>query len=108
MEGLVYSGKAWAIRLANFSIPSTKRFLSACRIIPIVNKVELHPLIPQHELVEFCQSHGIIVVAHQPLGGEPANNGRDGHDVASSPMLNAVTARIAQQCETTLAQVCLS
>lgn len=108
MEGLVHNGKARAIGLANFSIIKTKRILSTCRIVPAVNQVELHPLLPQHDLVEFCHSHGILVVAHQPLGGEPVNNGREGHDTGSSPLNNPAIAQVARQCGMTPAQVCLS
>lgn len=108
MEGLVRSGKARAIGLANFSITKTKRILSTCQITPAVNQVELHPLLPQHDLVEFCQRHGILVVAHQPLGGEPVNNGREGHNKAASPLNNATIVQVAKQCGITPAQVCLS
>ncbi|KAG8161968.1 hypothetical protein KVR01_007733 [Diaporthe batatas] len=108
MEGLVRSGKARAIGLANFSITKMKRILSTCQIIPAVNQVELHPLLPQYDLVEFCRRHGILVVAHQPLGGEPVNNGREGHDKAASPLNNATITEAAKQCGITPAQVCLS
>ncbi|KAG6362499.1 hypothetical protein INS49_010731 [Diaporthe citri] len=108
MEDLVRKGKARAIGLANFSITKAKRILSTCRILPAVNQVELHPLLPQHDLVEFCHSHGILVVAHQPLGGEPVNNGREGHDTGSSPLNNPAIVQVARQCGMTPAQVCLS
>lgn len=66
MESLVDKGKARAIGLANFSMTKTKRILSTCRILPAVNQVELHPLLPQHDLVEFCHSNGILLVAINP------------------------------------------
>lgn len=108
MERLVDKGKARAIGLANFNITKTKRILSTCRILPAVNQVELHPLLPQNDLVEFCHSNGILVVAHQPLGGEQVNNGREGHDARSSPLNNPTIAQVARQCGMTPAQVCLS
>lgn len=73
-----------------------------------MNQVELHPLLPQHELVEFCHRHDILVIAHQPLGGEPVNNGREGHDTVSSPLNNPVFNQVAKHCGMTPAQVCLS
>ena len=75
--------------LSNFNILKTKRFgnyllisyrylhtyppriLEVARIIPAVNQVELHPFLPQHELFEFSTNHGILLMAHQPLGGRP-------------------------------------
>lgn len=108
MEELVRNGKARAIGLANFSITKTKRILSTCRILPAVNQVELHPLLPQDDLVEFCHRHGILVVAHQPLGGESVNNGREGHDIGSSPLNNPAIAQVARLCGMTPAKVCLS
>ncbi|KAM7204976.1 NADP-dependent oxidoreductase domain containing protein [Rhypophila sp. PSN 637] len=71
MEKLVDSGKARAIGLSSFSILKTKRVLEVASIIPAVNQVEIHPYFPQHELVDFSASHGILVMAHQPLGGRP-------------------------------------
>ena len=36
-------------------------------VAPVVNQVELHPLLPQPELVAFCRAHGIQTVAYSPL-----------------------------------------
>ncbi|SPQ25705.1 80cd6532-9d7f-4fa3-bb68-de2949bee57c [Thermothielavioides terrestris] len=71
MERLVESGKARAIGLSNFNILKTKRILEVARIIPAVNQVEIHPYFPQRELLEFSSRHGILLMAHQPLGGRP-------------------------------------
>ncbi|KAI8836857.1 aldo-keto reductase [Chytridium lagenaria] len=43
--------------------------LRSCRIRPVVNQVELHPYLPQHELLEFCKNENIQVAAYSPLGG---------------------------------------
>lgn len=108
MEGLVHSGKARAIGLANFSMTKTKRILETCQIRSSANQVELHPLLPQRALVEFCHRHGILVIAHQPLGGEPVNNGREGHNAGSSPLNHPTLIQVGTQCGMTSAQVCLS
>ncbi|KAK1253274.1 hypothetical protein MKX07_001351 [Trichoderma sp. CBMAI-0711] len=71
MEKLVDLGLARSIGLSNFNILKTKRILSTARIIPVVNQVEIHPYFPQQELFEFSSKHGIILMAHQPLGGRP-------------------------------------
>ncbi|KAI2634224.1 NADP-dependent oxidoreductase domain-containing protein [Hypomontagnella submonticulosa] len=59
------------IGLSNFNILKTKKILEVARIIPAVNQVEIHPYLPQHELHLFSAKHGILIMAHQPLGGRP-------------------------------------
>lgn len=71
MEKLVESGKARSIGLSNFNILKTKRVLGVAKIVPAVNQVEIHPYHPQQELFEFSSKHGILLMAHQPLGGRP-------------------------------------
>ncbi|CED84118.1 glycerol dehydrogenase [Phaffia rhodozyma] len=60
--------KVKAIGVSNFSIPYLKHLEEAWTVIPAVNQVENHPYCPQHDLVEFCKSKGIIVQAYSPLG----------------------------------------
>ena len=56
MEGLVRDGKARAIGVSNFTEPELAALLSTATIAPAVNQIELHPRLPQRELVAFCQS----------------------------------------------------
>ncbi|KKP01910.1 aldo-keto reductase [Trichoderma harzianum] len=71
MERLVDLGLARSIGLSNFNILKTKRILDIAKIIPAVNQIEIHPYLPQQELFEFSSKHGILLMAHQPLGGRP-------------------------------------
>ena len=34
----------------------------------MANQIERHPLLPQYELVKFCQEHDIHITAYSPLG----------------------------------------
>lgn len=61
-------GKVKAIGVSNFTIKHLKEVLDEAVIFPSVNQVELHPYLPQPELVKFCQDNGIEVVAYSPLG----------------------------------------
>ncbi|PYI17157.1 aldo-keto reductase [Aspergillus japonicus CBS 114.51] len=71
MERLVDKGKARLIGVGNFNILKLRKLLRTARIRPAVNQVELHPYLPQTNLLEFCRMEGIHVMAHQPLGGKP-------------------------------------
>ncbi|KAJ0094819.1 hypothetical protein Patl1_15708 [Pistacia atlantica] len=59
----------------------------------IENYVELHPFWRQDELVKFCQSKGIHVSAHTPLGVPtsspgPSDSGSGGEDEAGTPRIS--------------------
>ncbi|KAK4076143.1 hypothetical protein Trihar35433_2703 [Trichoderma harzianum] len=71
MERLVDLGLVRSIGLSNFNVLKTKRILDNANITPAVNQVEIHPYLPQQELFEFSSKHGILLMAHQPLGGRP-------------------------------------
>ncbi|CAM6091941.1 unnamed protein product [Calypogeia fissa] len=68
MEALVEQGLVRAIGVSNFSIGQIQNILNFCKIVPAVYQGELHPYWRQDELVTFCKSRGIHVVAHTPLG----------------------------------------
>ncbi|KAK6854287.1 Aldo/keto reductase [Apiospora arundinis] len=107
MEALVESGKTRSIGLSNFNILKTTKLLEAARIIPAVNQVELHPYLPQTELVEFSKRHGILVMAHQPLGGRPVGVVR-AHEGQPRPIEDIELLGIATKLNRSPAQVCLS
>lgn len=46
-------------------------------------RVELHPFLPQHELVRFCQSKGILMQAYSPLGSS-------GGPVLQDPLVQSI------------------
>ena len=39
-----------------------------CSIVPAVNQVEVHPLLVQKELREYCKARGIVIQAYASLG----------------------------------------
>lgn len=67
MEILYKKGLARAIGVCNFHQHHLKEILKIATVIPAVNQIELHPLLSQKELVKFCKSKGIQVVAYSPL-----------------------------------------
>jgi len=68
MEKLVEKGLCKAIGISNFTIKKTISLLDKAKIVPACNQVELHPYLPQPELLKFSASKGIVVTAYSPLG----------------------------------------
>nr|KAJ3419578.1 hypothetical protein HK105_006784 [Polyrhizophydium stewartii] len=99
MEKLVDEGKVKAIGVSNFNITKLKALLEVARIRPAVNQVELHPYLPQDELVDFCRKEGILVTAYSPLGSTPGPG-----TVLNDP----VVLEIAERNGKTPAQVLIS
>ncbi|XP_019629580.1 PREDICTED: 1,5-anhydro-D-fructose reductase-like isoform X2 [Branchiostoma belcheri] len=71
MESLVDEGLARSLGVSNFNSQQVDRVLQACRIKPVVNQVELHPYLPQLDLIKYCQSKDVILTAYSPFGSTP-------------------------------------
>ncbi len=82
-----------AIGVCNFTSVALKILLADCIEKPALNQVERHPLLPQHDLIDFCNSQGIYVQAHTALG-----NG------SGLLLKNSVIARIARENKMSPAQ----
>lgn len=67
IEDLYQEGLIRAIGVSNFKIHHLEDLMTTCRIKPMVNQIELHPLLTQKELVEFCRREGIQVESWRPL-----------------------------------------
>ncbi|TFV60414.1 aldo/keto reductase [Mycobacterium sp. PS03-16] len=61
-------GRIRSIGVSNFEPEHLHRLVDATGIVPAVNQVELHPLLPQHELRETHAQLGIATEAWSPLG----------------------------------------
>ncbi|VEU23214.1 DEKNAAC104337 [Brettanomyces naardenensis] len=73
---LIYKNttKTRAIGVSNYTPKMLTRLLKETDVVPATNQVELHPHLPQVELVKFCKEHKIVVEAFSPLGGNGAPN----------------------------------
>ena len=96
LETMKSDGICRAIGVCNFSIKALMQLFSICDVKPAINQVERHPLLPQYDLLEFCQSHGVVVQAHTPLG--------HGHAFL---MENETIVQVAIESKLTAAQVLL-
>ncbi|KAI9709768.1 MAG: Glycerol 2-dehydrogenase (NADP(+)) [Bogoriella megaspora] len=70
MEELYEVGKARSIGVSNWTIPRLKQLLKFAKVKPAVNQVEIHPFLPNDELVRFCFDHDIMPEAYSPLGSQ--------------------------------------
>lgn len=66
-EKLLDSGRALSIGVSNFEIRHLEELKKVSGIVPAVNQIECHPLCYPRELIEYCQSNGIVVQAYAPL-----------------------------------------
>ena len=98
MESLVDHGKCRAIGLSDITLDGLQPIYEAARIKPAVVQVESHPYLPQTELLEFCNSNGIVMLAFAPLG----------HGIKPGVLQNPVIISIAQRVSKTPAQVLLA
>ncbi|MGW9112898.1 aldo/keto reductase [Microbacterium sp. NPDC055683] len=67
LERLRADGRARSIGVSNFAIAHLDRLRAETEVVPAVNQIELHPLLPQHELRAYGAAHGIVTEAWSPL-----------------------------------------
>lgn len=68
MVDLKKSGKVKHIGVSNFSTTKLDHLLENTDEAPEMNQVELHPLLQQNELFEYCSNKGIHLTGYSPLG----------------------------------------
>ncbi|WP_298954522.1 aldo/keto reductase [uncultured Nonlabens sp.] len=68
MVDLKKSGKVKHIGVSNFSTTKLDDLLEKTDEAPEMNQVELHPLLQQNELFEYCSNKGIHLTGYSPLG----------------------------------------
>ncbi|KAJ5206071.1 Aldo/keto reductase subgroup [Penicillium cf. griseofulvum] len=103
MEKLYADGKAKAIGVSNWTIPQLEAMAKFAKVQPMVNQIEIHPFLPNNELVQYCFDHNILPQAYSPLGSQnqvPTT----GERVSENKTLNAV----AEKGGNTLAQVLIA
>lgn len=67
MEDLYLAGRCRAIGVCNFDRRRLERLLACCRVRPMIDQFERHPLFQQRETAEFCREQGIKVMCYSPL-----------------------------------------
>ncbi len=67
LEDIYKEGLAKTIGVSNYTIRHLKELLDVCDIVPSVNQVEFNPFLYQKDLLSYCNSKGIMIVAYCPL-----------------------------------------
>lgn len=67
LEEAVEEKKVKSIGLSNFLKSHIEQILSNCKIKPVINQIECHPLYYDKETIDYCQSQNIIIEAYCPL-----------------------------------------
>lgn len=100
------SGLAKHIGVSNFNQAKLKEIMAMGGEAPEMNQVELHPFLPQENLVKFCFENQILVTAYSPLGSPDSRADRHKND----PKLleNPVVAEIAQKHNAGVGQVLIA
>ncbi|KAI7849953.1 NADP-dependent oxidoreductase domain-containing protein [Circinella umbellata] len=68
MEKLVKDGLVRSIGVANFTIEMLEELMSKAEIPPAMNQIEIHPSLPQEEMVNWAKKHNVALTAFSPLG----------------------------------------
>ncbi|KAJ1023175.1 hypothetical protein NDA16_003328 [Ustilago loliicola] len=62
------AGKVKSIGVSNFTIEHLDAIINATGVVPAVNQIEAHPLLPQDDLVAYAKQKNIHLTAYSPLG----------------------------------------
>jgi diketogulonate reductase-like aldo/keto reductase len=68
MEKVQQKGLARYISVCHVTIKKLKDMSNYARIMPVVCKVEMNPMLRQDELLDYCKVEGIYVTALAPIG----------------------------------------
>lgn len=68
MEDALNNGLTNHIGVSNFNMVNLNYILDKAEFPPEMNQIELHPMLPQKDLVDFCHENGIQVTGYAPLG----------------------------------------
>lgn len=107
MEEAVELGHAKHIGVCNFNKHKLKALSEQATIVPEMNQVELHPMLHQTDLLEFCKDNGTHVTAYSPLGSPDRSAGMKADD---EPNLfdHAVIKELAKKHNCSEAQIMIT
>lgn len=66
-EKLYGEGKIKAIGVSNFRPHHIENLVNNCEIAPMVDQIEIHPGMPQDDMIAYCREHNIVVEGWSPM-----------------------------------------
>lgn len=70
LENCVQAGLSKNIGVSNFSVKKLSALLAQTSTPPAMNQIELHPLLQQKEMLDYCKKENIQLTAYSPLGSK--------------------------------------
>lgn len=106
MQDQKISGLTRHIGVSNFNQAKLSELFDLPGEGPEMNQVEMHPFLPQDELVAFCRANGLLLTAYSPLGSPDSRGERHLQD----PKLleNEVVLQIAGKYGVSCGQVLIA
>ena len=100
------NGLAKHIGVSNFNQAKLTELFALPGQRPEMNQVELHPYLPQHQLVSFCKENELLVTAYSPLGSPDSRAEKHQYD----PKLfeDALVRAIAEKHQVSVGQVLIA
>jgi L-glyceraldehyde reductase len=78
------------IGVSNFTIEHLEGIIKATDVVPVVNQIEAHPLLPQDDLVAYAKEKNIHLTAYSPLG----NNLVGKPKLTEHPIVNEIASKL--------------
>ncbi|PWN28695.1 Aldo/keto reductase [Jaminaea rosea] len=100
MVDLKKSGKVKSVGVSNFTPAHIEGVIKATGVVPAVNQIEAHPLLPQEGLYQYCLARGIHLTAYSPLGNSAnylaSKSGEDARkfDILNAPQVQEVAKKL--------------
>lgn len=107
MEKAKKDGMAKHIGVSNFSEKKLKNLISKATQKPEMNQVELHPLLQQDALLDYCKSENVLVTAYSPLGSGDRSKAMKAEDEPNMLDID-VLKEIARDRSATVPQVLIA
>ena len=104
LEEIAQSGRAKAIGVCNFEPRHLELLVNRGGTLPAVDQVELHPHLPQQQIRDVADQHGIVVESWSPLGGT-SNSGWGKDSKPNTLLTDPLISRIGEQHGKSPAQV---
>ncbi len=95
MQDQKQSGLAKHIGVSNFNQAKLNELFAVGGQRPEMNQIELHPYLPQEQLVTFCKENGLLVTAYSPLGSPDSRAEKHAHDprLLEDKVVNAIALK---------------